>query len=137
MFRIFLFVLVFSCFHGLKAQSPVGHYPANTGVQVEMPENLRNLIYLYKEKAKKYPQIAGYRIQIFNGRKSDCLSQRGAFLRQFPEMQAYLLYEVPEYKTQVGNFRSRLEAERFLQQIIEAFPGSFVIATQIEYPKVE
>lgn len=52
-------------------------------------------------------------------------------------MQAYLLYEVPEYKTQIGNFRSRLEAERFLQQIIQLFPGSFVVATQIEFPKLE
>lgn len=52
-------------------------------------------------------------------------------------MQAYLLYEVPEYKTQIGNFRSRLEAERFLQQLIQLFPGSFVVATQIEFPKLE
>lgn len=136
MLRTILILLVISCFNGLQAQRPVPHYPVNTQVQVEMSENVRNLLLLYKDHAKKYPQIAGFRVQIFNGKKSDCLTKRGTFLRQFPDMDAYLLYEVPEYKMQVGNFRTRLEAERFLQQITALFPGSFVIATQIEYPKL-
>jgi len=120
----------------MKGQASISDYPQQPEVQVEMTETVRNLLYLYKAKAKKYPQIAGYRIQIFNGRKDDCLAQRGTFLRQFPEVPAYLLYEVPEYKTQIGNFRSRIEAEKFLQEIISIFPGSFIIATQIDYPKL-
>ena len=137
MLRSILLLLVFSCATQVLAQSPISQIPAQPKVKVEMSESVRNLIYLYKERSKKYPQIAGYRIQIFNGRKSDCLNRRGSFLKQYPQMQAYLLYEVPEYKMQIGNFRSRLEAERFWQQIIQLFPGSFVVATPIEYPKLE
>lgn len=136
MLRYLVLSLVLSCSLNMKGQASISDYPQQPEVQVEMTETVRNLLYLYKAKAKKYPQIAGYRIQIFNGRKDDCLAQRGTFLRQFPEVPAYLLYEVPEYKTQIGNFRSRMEAEKFLQEIISIFPGSFIIATQIEYPKL-
>lgn len=136
MFRTLILSFLFVAPLGIKAQSENMATEPTAPVVVEMSESMRNMLYLYKAKAKKYPQIAGYRIQIFNGRKDDCLSKRADFLRQFPEKQAYLLYEVPEYKTQVGNFRNRLEAEGFLQSIIAEFPGSFVIATQIEKPKI-
>lgn len=118
-----------------KGQSTVSHPQEGPKVIVEMPESLRNVLHLYQAKAKKYPQISGYRIQIFNGRKDDCLDKRSKFLRTYPDMPAYLLYEVPEYKTQIGNFRNRLEAEAFLQKIIGDFPGSFVLATKIEKPR--
>ncbi len=136
MLRISLVLLFLSGTLVTKAQSTEAKPKGEPKVIVEMSESLRNVIYLYKAKSKKYPQIAGYRIQIFNGRKDDCLNQRSNFLREFPEMQAYLLYEVPEYKTQIGNFRNRMEAEAFLQKITDDFPGSFVIATKIEKPKL-
>ncbi|MCR9154967.1 MAG: hypothetical protein NXI09_12735 [Bacteroidetes bacterium] len=136
MLRTFILLFLISGSLITKAQSTdfkPGHKPQ---VAVEMSESLRNVLYLYKAKSKKYPQIAGYRIQIFNGRRDDCLSKRSNFLRQFPNMKAYLLYEVPEYKTQVGNFRNRLEAEGFLQKIRSDFPGSFVISCQIDRPQI-
>lgn len=136
MLRTLILALLFMAPLGIKAQSEELPQEPTAPVVVEMSESMQNMLYLYKAKAKKYPQIAGYRIQIFNGRKNDCLSKRADFLRQFPDMNAYLLYEVPEYKTQIGNFRSRLEAEGFLQSILADFPGSFVIATQIEKPKI-
>ena len=136
MYRTILLSLIFCAPFLIKAQSKNLPQEPTTPVVVEMSESMQNMLYLYKAKAKKYPQISGYRIQIFNGRKNDCLSKRADFLRQYPEMVAYLLYEVPEYKTQIGNFRSRLEAEGFLQSILADFPGSFVIATQIEKPKI-
>ncbi len=104
-------------------------------VRVEIASNVSRMLDIYQEKARKQPQIEGYRIQIFNGRKDDCLESRGNFLKVYPEMPAYLLYEVPEYRTQIGDFRTRLEAEAFLRKIIADFPGSFVLKTKISYPK--
>ncbi len=109
--------------------------PVDPGVKVELAANVSRMLQLYKDHSEKYPQIEGYRIQIFNGKKDDCLQSRGNFLRKHDSIPAYLLYEVPEYRTQVGDFRTRLEAEAFLRKIIEEFPGSFVLKTKIEYPK--
>jgi hypothetical protein len=88
-----------------------------------------------KQKGEKFKELKGFRVQIFNGNKSDCLKQRGEFLRVYGDIPAYLLYEAPEYRTQIGDFRTRLEAEAFLIKIINDFAGSFVVPTNIRYPK--
>lgn len=131
-FLSLIFLLVFALSTKAQTNEPSSEAPQ---VRVEMASSVRHLLELYQENAKKYPEIEGYRIQIFNGRKDDCLESRGKFLRQFPEVPAYLLYEVPEYRTQVGDFRSRLEAEAFLRKILNDFPGSFVLKTKIQYPQ--
>ena len=69
MLRFLALSLVLSCALTMKAQSNENLPTAQPKVRVEMPESVHNLLYLYKAKAKKYPQIAGFRIQIFNGRK--------------------------------------------------------------------
>ncbi|HRZ76622.1 MAG TPA: SPOR domain-containing protein, partial [Bacteroidales bacterium] len=38
------------------------------------------------------------------------------------------------YKVRVGDFRTRLEAEGFLQQILTEYPGAFVIKDMIRFP---
>lgn len=79
----------------------------------------------------------GYRVQIYNGKRSDCMRERAAFLNKVPDIPIYTIYDAPEYKIQVGNFRSRLEAEKLLTELIEDFRGSFVVKTKIEFPDLK
>ena len=112
--------------------------PSSSGsVREEMSPSVQNALNLMKLKGEKFKELKGFRVQIYNGKKSDCLEQRGKFLRVYADVSAYLLYEVPEYRTQIGDFRTRLEAEAFLRKIIEDFPGSFVVETNIKYPKLD
>lgn len=101
-----------------------------------MSPAVQNTLFLMQRKGEKFKELKGFRVQIFNGNKSDCLKQRGQFLKIYHDVPAYLLYEVPEYRTQIGDFRTRLEAEAFLRKIINEFPGSFVVETNIKYPKL-
>ncbi len=127
-----LFLLLFG--FQLDAQNLSSDPPT---VRVEMSPSVENSLQLMQQKGEKFKELRGFRVQIFNGKKSDCLAQRGKFLRVYSDMSAYLLYEVPEYRTQIGDFRTRLEAEAFLRKIIEHFPGSFVVETNIKYPKLD
>lgn len=132
-FSFSLFILFFCSTLDLSAQSdsiPKGF------LVVEMDSSISSNLRLYKDFSQKFPYMEGYRIQVFNGKKNDCLAQRGEFLKRYPDMPVYLLYEVPEYKIQVGDFRERLNAESFLQKIQANFPGSFVVKTSISYPKL-
>lgn len=127
--------LLFSLLFGfqLDAQSTA---EAKAEVQVQMSTAVKRTLYLMTQKGDKFNEIKGFRVQIFNGKKSACLEKRGQFLKAFPDVPAYLLYEVPEYRTQIGDFRTRLEAEAFLREIIDEFQGSFVVQTNIKYPKL-
>lgn len=74
--------------------------------------------------------IPGYRVQIasFSGTNSkvSAFNLRDRFLLDYPAVQAYIVFDEPNFKVKVGDFRTRLEAYAFLQQIKEAYKGYII-----------
>jgi len=83
----------------------------------------------------------GFRLQIFfdsgNNSKSRALSVKSEFTEKFPGTEAYLIYKEPNYKVRVGDFRNRIDAARFLRNIIEDFPNAFLVVEEIQLPKID
>lgn len=52
-------------------------------------------------------------------------------------MPAYLIWESPNYKIRVGDFRSKLDAEKFQRKIDELFPYAFIVRDNINFPSLE
>ena len=88
---------------------------------------------------KQQKGIDGYRIQIFFDAGNNSLNRATAVADQFqllfPGDTAYISFSEPYYKVRVGDFRTRLDAEGFLQQVLPDFPNAFVIKDKINYPK--
>ena len=86
--------------------------------------------------------IPGFRVQIasFSGAnsKNSAFSLRDRFVLDYPSVQAYIIFDEPNFKVKVGDFRTRLEAYAFLQQIKEVYKG-YIIKDNInpEPPTVE
>ncbi|MBR4739527.1 MAG: SPOR domain-containing protein [Bacteroidales bacterium] len=86
--------------------------------------------------------IPGYRVQIasFSGTNSkvSAFNLRDRFMLDYPTVQAYIVFDEPNFKVKVGDFRTRLEAYAFLQQIKETYKG-YIIKDNInpEPPTVE
>ena len=86
--------------------------------------------------------IPGFRVQIasFSGAnsKNSAFSLRDRFVIDYPAVQAYIVFDEPNFKVKVGDFRTRLEAYAFLQQIKEVYKG-YIIKDNInpEPPTVE
>ena len=74
--------------------------------------------------------IPGFRVQIasFSGinSKVSAFNLRDRFLLDYPAVQAYIVFDEPNFKVKVGDFRTRLEAYAFLQQIKEVYKGYIV-----------
>jgi hypothetical protein len=85
--------------------------------------------------------IEGYRIQIFfdsgNNSKTKAQSIYEGFKEKYPEIRAYLTFSAPNYKVRVGDFRTHLDAQRFLNTIIEEYQNAWIIADLINLPIVE
>ena len=85
--------------------------------------------------------IDGYRIQIFfdsgNNSKTKAQSIYDGFKAKYPDVGAYLSFKSPNYKVRIGDFRTRLDAQRFLNNIIDEYPNAWIIADMINLPKVE
>jgi hypothetical protein len=56
------------------------------------------------------------------------------FLEKNETIPAYLLFTAPYYRVRVGDFRTRLEAEKFLQKINRTYPNAWIIKDEINFP---
>ena len=66
-----------------------------------------------------------YRIQLFSGDNNQASKVIKEYRALYPEWTSTIVYETPNYKVWVGNFRNSLEADRALLAIKETFPAAF------------
>jgi hypothetical protein len=81
--------------------------------------------------------IEGYRVQIFFGDRDKAQDTRVDFLRAHPEMGAYISYLAPNFRLRVGDFRTRLESEKFKTELLQRYPGSYIVKDEIELPPLK
>lgn len=90
---------------------------------------------------KKFPGMEGYRVMIYfesgNNSKDSANKVIERFHEKYPNVPAYLSFNSPYYRVRVGNFRSRMEGERFVNRIKGIYSNAWVIQTKIEPPKLE
>ncbi len=96
------------------------------------------LLQLHKLQNKKFPVIPGYRIQIYkesgNAALNNALTIRDKFEKRY-NVPAYITFNEPYYRVRVGDFRTRLDAIRFLGEIKRAYPLAWEIKDDIQIPK--
>ena len=91
----------------------------------------------YVELNKIKQSSAGYRIQIhFGNEREKAKDIKTKFLQAFPDIPAYDSYQSPNFRVRVGDYRSKLEASKYLKQISASFPSSFIVTDNIKYPKL-
>lgn len=93
------------------------------------------------ELNSKVQTIPGYRVQIasFSGvnSKNSAFELREKFAADYPEVQVYIVFDEPNFKVKVGDFRSRLEAYAFLQQIKDFYKGYIIKDNIFPEPPVQ
>ena len=88
---------------------------------------------LLKETYQSTFKLKGYRVQIHSGNKRQPANlAKSTFLRTHPKTKAHLNYEQPYYKVRVGDFKTKLEALKYKNFIIQEFPNSFIVNDEIE-----
>ena len=109
----------FSTLHSAQAQ-----------VRVTGDVAVSQMVERHVELSSKVKTIPGYRVQIasFSGATSKTLAfdMRDRFVADYPLVQAYIVFDEPNFKVKVGDFRTRLEAYAFLQEIKEFYKGYIV-----------
>lgn len=84
------------------------------------------------------PQIEGYRIQLFfDSEKSALNDARSRFFALYPKIDMYTTFNAPNFFLRVGDFRTRIEAEKIKSEIENLFPTSFIVQETIHLPRLE
>ena len=68
-----------------------------------------------------------YKIQIFNGSSENAKKTLSEFKQEFIAIDGTIIFNTPNYKVWVGNFRTRIEAERNLVAIKERYKNMLLI----------
>jgi len=110
-------------------------------IEINTDSNVRRALDAHSQLLLEYPGMDGFRIQIFfdsgNNSKQSAMNAKRRFETRFPEIEAYISFDEPNYKIRVGNFRTKLDAEGCLRKIASAYPNAFVVPDFIDFPKIE
>ncbi len=106
-------------------------------VEFVQDAKVQELLNKHIEINSKAP-IKGYRVKIhFGSDKNKAREIRSNFIAKFPNVPAYEKYDQPNFNVRVGDFRTKLEAYKFLKEVQVDFPAAFLVQDEIEPPKPE
>jgi hypothetical protein len=117
-----------------------GALAQNGNVTIIKDERIENII---KNKSQiippaTSPQISGYRVQlIFDSNKKVIDDARSKFIAGNPKIDTYINYNAPNFILKVGDFRTKLEADRLKDAMMREFPTCFVVKEMVNLPRID
>lgn len=107
-------------------------------VIIEQDQRIEQLIQRQKEIHVADSTIDGYRIQIFMESGNDAVEHANLVIEEFkvnyPDIPIYLVFGQPYYRLRVGDFRTRLEAEKMFQTLSQDYKKAFITSDRIQLP---
>ncbi len=132
---VILFLLVFLPVVSFSQQRAV-----EGEVTIIQDDRVNELIDKHIHANTAFSGLTGYRIQIFfdsgSNARNKANNERRRFMTLFPHTIAYVSFDAPNFKVRVGNFRTRLEAEKMLRDIQKHFQMAYVVPSKIELPNL-
>ena len=80
-----------------------------------------------KDFSKKTFESTYYTIQIFYGSLNEADSIYSDFKQNYEDVKSELIFETPNYKVRIGEYKDINVASQSLEKIRRIYPGSFVI----------
>ena len=85
---------------------------------------------LLKEKRKLNTGLflnEGYKIQIFYGNSEESKKKLQEFKKEFKDLDGTIIFNSPNYKVWIGNFKTRIDVERAMVDIKKKYPTALII----------
>lgn len=115
--------------------------PHQGSVQVIEDHRIDDLLARHIEINRRRDGIIGYRILIFKdgsqNSKEKAFEAKSRFLTNFRGYDVYYIYEQPESKLFVGDFRTKSDANKLKVEVEKFFRNAIVIETKINFPKLD
>lgn len=119
-FNVFIFSLLL-IFLGQNVSAQPGT------VTVNQDSKIAKLLELKKDLEKDNKLSDGYTIQLYYGELGRANYIIKKYRGSYGAWPATIEYETPNYKVWVGNYSTRLDADRALVEIQRNFPSAFIL----------
>ena len=110
-------------------------------VQVIQDDRIDTLLVRHIELNEQDPQIEGWRINIFfeagNYSKRQAIEAKSEFVNRYANVPCYLIFQEPYYKVRIGDYRTKMQAEKFLNEIANDYSNAFVVQDDINFPSLD
>jgi len=116
--RTFIMLIALTLVAHFNAYAQQGSVTINQSPEIDKLLDLKKDISIKEER---------YKISIYSGSLSAAEAAQANFKESFPQYATIMEYETPNYKIYIGNFRSRLEADRALQKVKPKFSRAFIL----------
>jgi len=84
--------------------------------------------------------IDGYRLEIFfnsdRNAREEAMEVKTEFLKRYPDLDAYIQFQAPNFRVRIGNFRTKSEALKVKERIKEYYPNAFRVDDEIRFPEL-
>lgn len=144
--KLFLFGVIFCSVLSAQDQERDSSYtdPVDTLVSqtafdaypVQMAASLVDLIDRDVKIKAANRSSDGFRIQLYYGKREQAMRLKAEYQDLLKSERVYVEYEQPYFKTKIGDFRTSLEAEKYMRSIGEHCSGCFVVQDEIEFPEL-
>ena len=105
----------------------------NGEIIIEADERINELLNKQTKLNKSKDGVSGYRIQLKNtSSQKDANALRTGFNSAFPNLKSYLNYDAPYYKIRVGDYLTKMESQKDLNEIRKAYGGAYLVPCHVQ-----
>ena len=109
-------------------------------LQVRQDPRITDLLMRHNQINQKRNGTEGYRLEIFfsseNKAREQAVRVRNEFNLVFPDIASYMLFQTPNFKVRVGDFRNKSEALKTKAHIASKYPNAFIVKDNIRFPEL-
>ena len=142
MLSLFIYYFEYLCFMRflsliVSLLVSITSFSQNGQITIDADPRIDDLIIQQTEINKEEGGVSGYRIQIKNTTtQKDANALRARFSRDFPELKSYLEYKAPYYKIRIGDYLTKLEAQKDLKEIKRKYRGAYPVPCSVNLEEV-
>ena len=85
------------------------------------------LIELSKNANNEYFKSNYFSIQVYSGTYNEADSIMNFVKKKYFNDSIYFFFETPNYKVQLGKYKSKIEAQRSLREVSKVFKSAFIL----------
>jgi hypothetical protein len=109
-------------------------------LQIRQDPRITDLLVRHSQINQRRHGTDGFRLEIYFGSESKAREKavrvKNEFNLVFPNIPSYLLFQTPNFKVRVGDFRNKSEALKTKAYIASKYPNAFIVKDFIRFPEL-
>ena len=107
---------------------------------VKQDPRITDLLVRHSQINQKRNGADGFRLEIFfsseNKAREQAVRVKNEFNIVFPDIASYMLFQTPNFKVRIGDFRNKSEALKTKAYIASKYPNAFIVKDMIRFPEL-